>query len=134
MSTNTSHLVLLVDEETKQPILDKDGRLQHVEVYGLHPDTPEPAPSVGVRRRRRPGEEADLPDDSVVIAQLADQRAKTEQAEGRATAAEQQLRAEQAKTAALESLMKTLGITPEALAQAQANLAAKAAAESKPKK
>jgi hypothetical protein len=123
---HTSYLENAVDKDGK-PILDAQGKPSQVEVFGLHPDTPEPAPNHGQRRRRRPGEEADLVDESVVAAQLADARAKTEHAEGRATAAEQLLRAEQAKAAALESLMKSLGITPEALAEAQAKIAATAA-------
>lgn len=118
---HTSYLKPALDKNGNQ-LKDPTGAPLVEEVFGLNPDTPEPAPTAGQRRHRRPFEEADLVDESVIAAQLQAARAEQNRAEGRAMEAEALLRAEQVKTAQLESVMKSLGTTPEQVAEAIAKM------------
>lgn len=115
MSQNTSHFVPVLDADGK-PVMGPDGKPLVEERFGLAPDTPEPAPHIGHRRARRPGEEADLPDEREVARQLAELRREKSAAERREKALAEKEAALAAREDAIAATLKKAGIDPKSLA------------------
>lgn len=99
-----SHLVPRLDKDGNHA-KDDLGKLAYDEAFGLHPETPDPAPTEGARKSRRPGEEADLPDEKALAKELAAAKATTSALETREKNLAEKERAIKEREATVEKMI-----------------------------
>jgi hypothetical protein len=118
MSQNTSHLVPIIDPETGEQAKDKTGALLFEERFGMHPDSPRPAPTDHGRGPMRPGEEKELEDERVAAERMQALRAQEAELQNREKSLSTQAEAMKAREKAMLALMKGAGMNEKQIAEA----------------
>jgi hypothetical protein len=118
MSQNTSHLVPVIDPETKEQAKDKTGVLLFEERFGMHPDAPRPAPTDNGRGPMRPGEEKELEDERVYAEKLQQLRAQEAELANREKTLVTQAEAMKAREKAMIEGLKSSGLSDKLVAEA----------------
>jgi hypothetical protein len=118
MSQNTSHLVPVIDPDTKEQAKDKAGVLLFEERFGMHPDAPRPAPTDYGRGPMRPGEEKELEDERVAAERMQQLRAQEAELANREKTLVTQAEAMKAREKAMLAMMKGAGMNDKQIAEA----------------